>query len=206
MNCRKILGFNRLPNISSLLSSNPKRKPISPGIFKGTYGAHGIEIIELNYPSINVVEGVKITGDPNVPMKKVTFRANLSKAIVLSKEEQEMADCESLQSAMELCSFQRFDFNSDQDSSRRFNHSSCLRTPYQRANLDRYERCLYRFVGEGQVSSIDYSDPSFIPAHVIVFDCDTFGVLFLPLKSISLYSRINEILVLLTIVNVLIIN
>ena len=125
-------------------------------------------------------------------MKKVTFRADLSKAIVLSKEEQMTANCESLQSAMELCSFQRFDFDSDQDSSPSFQPFLVPQDAYQRTKLDRYERCLYRFLGEGQVSSIDYSDPSFIPAHLIVFDCDTFGVLFLPLKSISLYSRINE--------------
>ena len=125
-------------------------------------------------------------------MKKVTFRADLSKAIVLSKEEQMTANCESLQSAMELCSFQRFDFDSDQDSSPSFQPFLVPQDAYQRAKLDRYERCLYRFIGEAQVSPIDYSDPSFIPAHVIVFDCDTFGVLFLTIKSISLYSRINE--------------
>ena len=35
MNCRKILGFNRLENISTLINFNPKRKPIPPGLFKG---------------------------------------------------------------------------------------------------------------------------------------------------------------------------
>ena len=35
MNCRKILGFNRLENISTLIKFNPKRKPIPPGLFKG---------------------------------------------------------------------------------------------------------------------------------------------------------------------------
>ena len=63
---------------------------------------------------------------------------------------------------------------------------------YQRAKFDRYKQCMYRFIGEAQVSPIDYSDPSFIPAHVFVFDCGTFGVLFLTIRSMSLYSGINE--------------
>ena len=125
-------------------------------------------------------------------MKKVTFRADLNKAIVLSKEEQESADCESLQSIMEMSSFQRFDFDSDQDSSPPFQPFIVPPDAYQRAKFDRFKQCLYRFIGEAQVSPIDYSDPSFIPAHVIVFDCDTFGVLFLTIQSMSLYSRINE--------------
>ena len=129
--------------------------------FLGTYGAHGIEMIELNYPSINVIEGVKITGDPNVPMKKISFRADLSKAIVLSKEEQQSADCESLQSAMEMCSFQRFDFGSDQDSSSSFQPFLVPQDAYARfVKLDRYNQCLYRFIGEAQVSPIDcHSSP-----------------------------------------------
>jgi len=193
MNCRKILGFNRLQNISTLLNSNPKQKPITPGIFKGTYGSHGIEIIEINYPSTYQIEGVKITGDPNIPMNKVTFRADLRDAIILSKEEQKEADCESLQSIKEFCQFQYIDFDSNQDSSPlSFQPFILPRDATQRAKLDKYEQCLYRFISEAQVSPIDYSDPTFVPAHLIIFDCDTFGVLFLTLQSMSLYSRISE--------------
>ena len=36
MNCRKILGFHRLKNISSFnIKSDSRQKPIPPGIFKG---------------------------------------------------------------------------------------------------------------------------------------------------------------------------
>ena len=31
-----------------------------------------------------------------------------------------------------------------------------------------------------------------IPAHVVIFDNDTFGVLFLELGSLALYSRVKE--------------
>ena len=58
----------------------------------------------------------------------------------------------------------------------------------QRAKIE-YEYC---FLGEGQVSPDNNSDPSLIPAHIIIFNCDTLGVLFLPLKSILTFSRVRE--------------
>ena len=123
-------------------------------------------------------------------MNKVTFRADLRDAIILSKEEQKEADCESLQSIKEFCQFQYIDFDSNQDSSPlSFQPFILPRDATQRAKLDKYEQCLYRFISEAQVSPIDYSDPTFVPAHLIIFDCDTFGVLFLTLQSMSLYAN-----------------
>ena len=181
-----------LQALANTLDWNPLYFFIAIDIFLGTYGAHGIEIIELKYPSLNVLEGIKITGDPNIPINKVTFRADLSKAIVLSKEEQETADCESLISTIELSSFQCFDFGSDQNSQSPVLQPFLVpRDARQRAKIE-YEHCFYRFQGEGQVSPDNYSDPSFIPAHIIVFNCDTLGVLFLPLKSILTFSRVRE--------------
>ena len=48
------------------------------------------------------------------------------------------------------------------------------------------------FLGEAQIALPDYQEPSMIPAHVVIFDNDTLGVLFLELRSISLYSRVKE--------------
>ena len=50
--------------------SNNKRLASISGLFKGTYGPHGIEFIHLRDG-----QGVKVTGDPNVPYNEVTFRA-----------------------------------------------------------------------------------------------------------------------------------
>ena len=71
-------------------------RPISPGIFKGTYGGHGIEIIAIDYPTEDTLKAVKLTGDPNVPMNKVTFTADLTKGIALTKDEQKQLSCDDL--------------------------------------------------------------------------------------------------------------
>ena len=36
-----------------------QRRPIKPGVFKGIYGGHGIEIIGINYPSDKILQGYR---------------------------------------------------------------------------------------------------------------------------------------------------
>ena len=115
----------------------------------------------------------------------------MSKAIVFSKEEQENADYESLISTMELSSFQRFDFESADQNAPIMQPFLVPRDAEQTARIE-YEQCLYRFLGEAQVSPDNYSDPTFIPAHIIVFNFDNLGVLYLPFKFISTFSRVRE--------------
>ena len=33
------------------------KRPINPGVFKGIYGGHGIEIIAINYPTDKILQG-----------------------------------------------------------------------------------------------------------------------------------------------------
>jgi len=80
-----------------------KQKPISPGIFKGNYGPYfnshwplEMEMIKLDYPNDNTLQGMKLTGDLNVPMNKLTFEADLTKGVVLSEEEQRELECHDL--------------------------------------------------------------------------------------------------------------
>ena len=56
--------------------------PIPEGIFKGSYGPHGTELIHLKYHEESgtvFFSGTKVTGDPNVPVGKQTFVGDLSK-------------------------------------------------------------------------------------------------------------------------------
>ena len=65
------------------------RVPISPGLFQGTYSAHGLELIMLSYEDDEKkVRAVKISGDPNVPAGQVTFRADLPYCIYLDQDQQ----------------------------------------------------------------------------------------------------------------------
>nr|XP_040023926.1 F-box only protein 31-like isoform X1 [Gasterosteus aculeatus aculeatus] len=53
-----------------------------PGLFKGTYGSHGLEIVMLSFHGI-YLRATKLTGDPNVPAGQLTLDVDLSRPVVL---------------------------------------------------------------------------------------------------------------------------
>jgi len=55
-----------------------------------------------------------------------------------------------------------------------------------------YKTCLHRFLGEVQIALPNFENSERVPAHIMIFDNDTIGVLFLQLQSISIYKRIKE--------------
>uniref|UniRef100_A0A8B9CXI8 F-box protein 31 n=1 Tax=Anser brachyrhynchus TaxID=132585 RepID=A0A8B9CXI8_9AVES len=50
---------------------------IKPGLFKGTYGSHGLEIVMLSFHG-RKAKGTKITGDPNIPAGQQTVEIDLA--------------------------------------------------------------------------------------------------------------------------------
>ena len=56
----------------------------------------------------------------------------------------------------------------------------------------KYKQCNFRFIGEGQIAQHNFDNPSMTPAHIVIFDENNFGVLFLELSSMSLFSRVKE--------------
>ncbi|XP_042293307.1 F-box only protein 31 isoform X2 [Sceloporus undulatus] len=63
----------------------PPRSPddlIEPGLFKGTYGSHGLEIVMLSFHG-KKAKGTKITGDPNIPAGQQTVEIDLAHPIQL---------------------------------------------------------------------------------------------------------------------------
>ncbi|XP_077166418.1 F-box only protein 31 isoform X3 [Paroedura picta] len=67
---------------------------IQPGLFKGTYGSHGLEIVMLSFHG-KKAKGTKITGDPNIPAGQQTVEIELAHPIRLP-------DIESLSNLSEL--------------------------------------------------------------------------------------------------------
>ncbi|KAJ8002983.1 hypothetical protein DPEC_G00164630 [Dallia pectoralis] len=63
----------------------PPRLPsdlLQPGLFKGTYGSHGLEIIMLSFHGSRV-RATKLTGDPNVPAGQLTLDVDLNRPVRL---------------------------------------------------------------------------------------------------------------------------
>ncbi|XP_064437073.1 F-box only protein 31 isoform X3 [Mirounga angustirostris] len=67
---------------------------IRPGLFKGTYGSHGLEIVMLSFHGKRA-RGTKITGDPNIPAGQQTVEVDLMHRI-------QLPDVESLRNFNEL--------------------------------------------------------------------------------------------------------
>uniref|UniRef100_A0A4W5KFA2 F-box protein 31 n=1 Tax=Hucho hucho TaxID=62062 RepID=A0A4W5KFA2_9TELE len=63
----------------------PPRLPsdlLQPGLFKGTYGSHGLEIIMLSFHGPRA-RATKLTGDPNVPAGQLTLDVDLNRPVRL---------------------------------------------------------------------------------------------------------------------------
>ncbi|KAM8985724.1 F-box only protein 31 isoform 2-T2 [Ara ararauna] len=67
---------------------------IKPGLFKGTYGSHGLEIVMLSFHG-KKAKGTKITGDPNIPAGQQTVEIDLAHPL-------QLPDIESLRDFSEL--------------------------------------------------------------------------------------------------------
>ncbi|XP_033754683.1 F-box only protein 31-A-like [Pecten maximus] len=160
--------------------------PVQPGLFKGHYGAHGIEIMHLSYDrELKNIHVLKVTGDVNVPALNISLYVDLQRPMILNLEQQE-----SMHMLREIDTP-----DIPEDNGPRFEPriqpfmipASCFN------RVDRVPQCCkYRFHGQGRIAGHGYHNPSLTPGHFIVFDNDTLGFMWMELLSFSMYSRVTE--------------
>jgi len=159
--------------------------PINPGLFKGTYGPHGIELILLRFNrETTKLEGFKVTGDVNVPADENSFVADLNRPMVLTEEQQ-------LTTRM-LAQIDTHDLPEEDAASQMA--GQIFRVPidcYDRF-ADTPTRCRARYHSLGQIAGHNYTGPSYTHNHFIVFDDNLFGIMWIELHSLSMYSRVAE--------------
>lgn len=143
--------------------------PLCCGIYSGSYGAHGVEILHV-YVEDNMLIGKKLSGDPNVPAGTVSVRAFLDRPAV---------DTSSPESHIIKNDRKLYPFSLPAD----YNHRSRGIPTHYYGGFD----------GEGQIAYHGYKDPKFIPGLFVIFDKDTFGFLWMErLKSFILFRALNE--------------
>nr|XP_012321506.1 F-box only protein 31 isoform X2 [Aotus nancymaae] len=134
---------------------------IKPGLFKGTYGSHGLEIVMLSFHGRRA-RGTKITGDPNIPAGQQTVEIDLRHQIQLP----------------------------DLENQRNFNELSRIVLEV-RERVRQEQQQEGGFYGTGLIAGHGFTSPERTPGVFILFDEDRFGFVWLELKSFSLYSRVQ---------------
>ncbi|XP_076470183.1 F-box only protein 31-like isoform X2 [Babylonia areolata] len=164
------------------------QSPVSPvtlGLYKGTYGAHGIEIINLSLAD-NGYEllGDKILGDINVPAGKISLYIDLRKPLVLNRQQQSSDAVEGLQTETLEAPFVFAPHTSMPFS---LPHDVISRDVGQLP-----ASCKARYEGKGRIAAVGYRDPTFTCGHMVVFSDTYFGFYWIDLKSFSVFRLVEE--------------
>uniref|UniRef100_A0A672S1G0 F-box protein 31 n=1 Tax=Sinocyclocheilus grahami TaxID=75366 RepID=A0A672S1G0_SINGR len=186
---------------------------LQPGLFKGTYGSHGLEIIMLSFHG-SKAKATKLTGDPNVPAGQLTLEIDLNRPVRLP-------DLEHQRSIEELSRLvlgvheeaQRGPQSRDAPSETAEGSDSAPPAGAEdvepgaaaseaqpfvlplgvMARNEVYPRtCKMCFYGTGLIAGHGFTSPERTPGLFVLFDEDHFGFIWLELKSFSLYSRLTD--------------
>jgi len=161
--------------------------PIKPGMFKGSYGGHGVELVQLQLHMIGYTmlgaTGVKITGDPNVPFNEVTFRILGKDCLNIPMDLQ--GTVRGVRTAM--MENETVLFRADLVQRFRVPVDMAERVPI------RWTTCKGRWAAEAQIASHMFQDPQLIEANFVLFSEDEFAVMFLDLNSVSMFHRVLDL-------------
>ncbi|XP_036896121.1 F-box only protein 31 isoform X1 [Sturnira hondurensis] len=187
---------------------------IKPGLFKGTYGSHGLEIVMLSFHGKHA-RATKITGDPNIPAGQQTVEIDLMHRIQLPNVENLCNFNELSRIVLEVHEQVRQEQQQQED---RTEDNEGARPPTEKVwepgdrgaaalkeqpvqfvlpvgvtsrNEDYPRTCRMCFYGTGLIADHGFTSPERTPGVFILFDEDRFGFIWLELKSFSLYSRVQ---------------
>jgi len=183
---RNILSYLPLNWSDRYLKALPGM-PIKPGVFKGSYGGHGVELVQLQVHMIGNTmlgaTGVKITGDPNVPFNEVTFRIVGKNCLNIPGDLQ--GTVRGVRTAM--LEKETVPFREDLVQDFQVPMEMVQRVPI------RWSTCKGRWAAEAQIASHMFQDPQLIEANFVLFSQDEFAVMFLDLNSVTLFHRVLDI-------------
>jgi len=161
---------------------------VDTGVFKGSYSAHEVELILFQYATSaqsdengaihHVIQGLKLTGDPNIPAGKITFRANLKDRIVLSSA-QDNLNVDLLRN-MDCC-------DEIEDTPQPFASPFFCDVP----DFDFPKTCIARLKAQVQVAAHEYTSPSMIDAHLVVFSQNICALMMFDFEHIMLFERVQ---------------
>uniref|UniRef100_A0A4W5KCR2 F-box protein 31 n=1 Tax=Hucho hucho TaxID=62062 RepID=A0A4W5KCR2_9TELE len=190
----------------------PPRLPsdlLQPGLFKGTYGSHGLEIIMLSFHGPRA-RATKLTGDPNVPAGQLTLDVDLNRPVrlpdlehqrsveelsrlVLGVHEEAQQEAQSPDVAPQGVASPQPGPSSSSSSSAPSEAQAFVLPLGVMARNEVYPRtCKMCFYGTGLIAGHGFTSPERTPGLFILFDEDRFGFIWLELKSFSLYSRLTD--------------
>ncbi|XP_012688049.1 F-box only protein 31 isoform X2 [Clupea harengus] len=195
---------------------------LRPGLFKGTYGSHGLEIIMLSFHGSSA-KATKLTGDPNVPAGQLTLVVHLNRPVRLPdlerqctvedlsrlvlghhEEMQREAQGEEAQgqgaegdegtAAAEAPAVEASTTSGATRAARAASDAQPFVLPLGViARNEEYPRsCTKCFYGTGLIAGHGFTSPERTPGLFILFDENRFGFIWLELKSFSLYSRLTD--------------
>ena len=193
-------GIQLFEPISSIGSNLSKDFPIKPGIFKATYGSHGIELIRVYYnQESNQLVGWKITGDPNVPLGETSFIAYLEKPIIHHSLDDENDDSyfANLRSSFDRSmNIENNDLlskieNRENPSPQPFDLPRSLKL-HGNLPLEDLKTYKWRFASQIQIAMAMFQEPRYVDAHIIIFSENTLAVINIDLKSLKICHRVEE--------------
>ncbi|XP_030645996.1 F-box only protein 31 isoform X6 [Chanos chanos] len=195
---------------------------MQPGLFKGTYGSHGLEIIMLSFHGPRA-KATKLTGDPNVPAGQLTLDIDLNRPVclpdlehqrnieelsrlVLGVHEEAQRDAQGQDTppvGAEGASVAEGLEPAVTACAEGTGPTGANSTPSQpqpfilplgvMARNEVYPRtCKLCFYGTGLIAGHGFTSPERTPGLFVLFDEDRFGFIWLELKSFSLYSRLTD--------------